>query len=160
MDVLDVANHDTVHKAPGMAAEEVASRTGIGYAVLNNKVNWAVESNKLAQREAIALQLVTGTREIIRAECKLLGGHFMESSLEPDVDIPTAVLNASAEHGDVGRAICDALGDGDLTAREEAHIDQQITEAINALNALRMAVRLRSDSNEQPGAVQLKACKQ
>ena len=142
-DILDIANHETVHRTPGIDAEKIAERIGVGYQVLNNKVNWSNEHNKLTQRESIAIQLVTNTRSIIKAECRMLGGEFVENDGSQASSISAAVLAASAEHGDVARAITDALGDGMLTVREEANIAKQIDEAIDALNALRRTARSR-----------------
>ncbi|MAT91419.1 MAG: hypothetical protein CME59_02335 [Halioglobus sp.] len=142
MDQLDVANHSTLHAHPDLSAEEIAARIGVGYAVLNNKVNWAADQNKLSQREAISLQLVTNTRDIISAECQILGGRYVRDSDQEGGarNIAEAVLIAAAENGDVARVIQDALSDGRLTAREHARIRGEVDDAVDALNQLLRAL--------------------
>ncbi|MEM1113242.1 MAG: phage regulatory CII family protein [Pseudomonadota bacterium] len=140
MDALDIAKHDTVHKDPNLSAHEIAKRIGVVYGVLNNKVNWSCETNELIDRESIALQVVTGNDSIIRETCRILGGEFVPNDKPADIDVTTAVLKATAEHGDVSRAIHDALGDGRVTAREAAHINRQIDELTGALQQLKTTV--------------------
>ncbi len=143
MDALDHANHRTLHDTPGMDAQEIARRMVKSYQVLLNKVNWACDGNQLTQREAIGLQLTTGTRDIIRAECRLLGGEFVPHEPVAVSDLPSAILSAAAEHGDVARAIRDALGDNMLSTREVAAIQKQIDEAVDSLHSLGRAVKSR-----------------
>ena len=150
MDQLDIANHDTAHRS-GVDIARLADQMGVGYQVLINKVNWSTEQNKLTQREALAMQLVTNTRHIIREECRILGGEFVQREDSDRLDVTTAVLQSAAEHGDVGRTISDALGDGVITVREEAEIKKQITEAREALAQLMLAIQ---GKNRGPGSVQ------
>lgn len=139
MTPLDLANHQTAHKSE-LGLAEIASRMGVGAQILTNKVNWATESNKLGQLEAIAMQLVTGSRDIIREECLLLGGEFTAHDGESGQSVMMAVLDAAAKHGDVGRVVADAMADGRICVREEAHIVKCTDEAIQALRTLRTAV--------------------
>ena len=140
MDQLDRAIHETAHNSV-LSAQEMARALGISHQIFLNKTNPTCEQNKLSFREGFAMILHSGKRDIIdvmiRAYVDMWGGG------EP-VDLLTAVLSAGSEQGDVERAIKDALGDGVINSREQAHIRQQITEAREALGQLEAAVDAKS----------------
>ena len=135
MDAIDIAVQQTALEAPG-GAKRLAQVMGLRYQTLINKCNPHDETHKLTLREALAMMLVTGDTRIIEAMAAELGGTFQSNGPRPGRDLLSALLNADAEHGDVGRAIRDAFADGQLTARELAEIQREVSEAKRALDEL------------------------
>ncbi|ADZ91073.1 hypothetical protein GV054_09020 [Marinomonas mediterranea] len=136
MDHIDQAIYDTVHDSD-MPPKEIARRLGSNYQVMINKANPQNETHRLTLRESVAIQLLTGNHAIYRAMGLELSIKAEESK---SLSILECVLNAGKEHGDVLSTIQKALADGRLTLREQEQCQREITEAIEALMALRKAV--------------------
>ncbi len=137
MDHIDQAVYDTVHNSE-ISAKEIAQRLGMSHQVLLNKANPQSEFHKLTLREALAVQLITGNRRIHKAIEVELGLGANEK--QQHTNILESVLVASREHGDVMRAIHEALEDGRFTLREREQCQREIDEAVAALTGLRESV--------------------
>lgn len=139
MDQLDIAIHQTAHDAHG-GLDALARKIGMGAQVLRNKVCPTTDTHKLSLREAVAMMDATDDDRILSVLADLRG-YVLERKALPDAQsIVAAVLSADAEHGDVSRAIHDALSDGKLTEQEKAAISRQIREAQQTLDALNSTV--------------------
>jgi hypothetical protein len=136
-DHLDAAIYATVH-ADYNCCSKLASITGIGRQVLINKANPNNTRFKMSVRDAVNVMKASGDRRILRAIELELG--IDEKETHTIDDILHAVLQASCEHGDVVRVIQEATADGKFTLREKEQCQQEIDEAIEALNKLRAAI--------------------
>lgn len=140
MDALDIAIHQSAHEARG-GLSALAKRLGIGEQVLRNKCNPNTETHKLGVREALAVMLDTEDLRILEALAQELGCRVSrEPSPQSARGLIEAVLAAEVEHGDVGRAILDALRDQRISPREAAEIKREIYEARTALEVLEASV--------------------
>jgi len=135
MDHIDQAIYDTVHSS-AISAKSIAKRLGMSHQVLLNKANPQSEFHKLTLREAVAIQLITSNNSIHRA----IGIELASVDELPQAGLLETVLAASREHGDVVRAIDEALSDGRFTLREVEACQQEIDDAIKALTALRQSI--------------------
>ena len=139
MDQLDIVIHQTAHDAPG-GLDALARKMGVGAQVLRNKVCPTTDTPKLSLREALAMMDATNDDRILHVLASLRGYTLERKALPDASSVFAAVLSASPEHGDVSRAIQDALSDGKMTAAEKAAISQQIHEAHQTLDALNSTV--------------------
>lgn len=136
MDHIDQAIYDTVHNS-SVSAKEISQRLGMSHQVLINKANPQSEFHKLTLREALAIQLITGNDRIVKAMEVELDMNQPHTATECLLE---AVLKASKEHGDVVKAIHEALEDNRFTLREKEQCQREIDEAIEALQSLRASV--------------------
>jgi hypothetical protein len=121
-----------------MKTVDIAKRLGMSHQVLINKANPQSEFHKLTLREAVAIQLMTGNHRIHEA----VGVELSESE-QPETNkrgLLETVIQASCEHGDVVKAINDAMEDGRFTLRERERCQREIDEAFEALKALQKAI--------------------
>lgn len=137
MDHIDIAVHMTVHEAD-ISTKEIAQRLGMGYQTLINKANPQCETHKLTLREAVALQLLTNTSRIHDAISTEL--NLNDKPKQTIKSVLESAFKASAEHGDVMRAIHKSFEDGRFTLRERELCQREISEAINALIQLREVI--------------------
>ncbi|WP_281545868.1 phage regulatory CII family protein [Grimontia sp. SpTr1] len=137
MDHLDTAVYSTVHDSP-IPARQIAQQLGMSHQVLINKANPQSDSHKLSLREALAVQLITGNYRILEAMTTELDLHKAEE--QRTASLLESVLKATAEHGDVVKVIQDALEDGVFSLREREKCQQEVDEAIKALETLRKAI--------------------
>lgn len=137
MDHVDQAIYDVVHNSK-IPTKEIAQRLGMSHQVLINKANPQSEFHKLTLREALAVQLITGNRRIQQAMETELG--LNDEKKLPSKNLLESVLVASREHGDVVRAVQEALEDGRFTLREREICQKEIDDAVNALHSLRESV--------------------
>ena len=135
MDLLDIACHQTGHDAPG-GLPALASKMGVNYQTLTNKLNPQNDTHKLTLREAVAMMLITGDVQILEAIAAQLDCRVVRDVDQTRVGLVSAAMRAAAEGGDVQRAIVEATSDGRLTARERAHIVKECVEARIALNRI------------------------
>lgn len=139
LDQLDIAIHETAHRAPG-GLPALARTMGLNEQVLRNKVNPTTDSNKLNVREMLAIIDIANDDQILRVLASMRG-YRLESNTQADAPgIVSAMLAADAEHGDVPRAISESIADGKLTERERANIIKQINEARARLDVLSSTV--------------------
>lgn len=139
LDQLDIAIHETAHRAPG-GLSKLARMIGVREQVLRNKVCPTTDSHKLTLREALAMMEATDDDRILHALAEVRSYTLRRRMLPDAPSIVAAVLASDAEHGDVSRAIQEAIGDGKLTEAEKAAIGQQILKAQQALDALKSTV--------------------
>ncbi|WP_434361033.1 phage regulatory CII family protein [Parasalinivibrio latis] len=137
MDHLDTAVYSTVHDS-AVPARQIAQQLGMSHQVLINKANPQSDSHKLSLREALAVQLITGNYRIHEAMATELA--LQRADAPPSTSLLESVLKATAEHGDVVKAIQNALEDGVFSLRERERCQQEVNEAIRALETLRKAI--------------------
>ncbi len=141
MDQIDIAVHETVHKSE-IKCKEIAATLGMSNQVLINKANSQNEFNKLTLREAVAIQKITGSTAIHEAVGLELGiNSVVLKEPEKPVSLVEALLTVVSECGDVSRATREAMDDGRLTEREKAEMQREVTEAIDSLMAMRLAIK-------------------
>lgn len=139
MDQIDIAVHGVVHSSPD-SAKQIASKLGMSYQVLVNKVNPNNETHKLTLREVVAIMLITDDVRILKAMGSELGCSVERRSDCPARDVMEAALNASIEHNDVQQAILKGMQDKRLSEREKAGILLQVHEAREALDHVERSV--------------------
>lgn len=139
MDQLDIAIHNTAHNAKG-GLERLAAHMGIGAQVLRNKCNPNTDTHKLSLREAMAMMHTSGDAAILGVMADMLGYSVTQKDCPTTANLMQAVLHAMTEHGDVTRAVDEALADDVITPREEARIRKEISELQTALMELLAAV--------------------
>lgn len=136
MEQLEQAVYDTVHSS-NISAKEIASRTGMNHQVLLNKANPQCETHKLGLIESLAIQKVTGNTRILSAMRTELD---LALNPTPRKSILLTALDTAKEHGDVMKAVQEALTDGRFTAREKEVCLKEADEAIKALEALKATI--------------------
>ena len=134
MDQLDLSLHATAHE---FGLPELARRMGANHQTLINKLNPHSETHKLTFREWLAILDNTNDLRSLADVCRLFGGSFVpaERRAKPS-DLLSALLAADREHGDVVRAMQEALRDGRVSPRELLSIRAEIVEARSALDDL------------------------
>lgn len=137
---IEWAAHQTAHGERRGFLEEMATHLGIGAQLLRNKVNPEQETNKLTLDEAVRMMRKDGDLRILYAVAAEFGVPVGSPSVEKPKSLVLAVLNADAEHGDVTRAVADAMADKRWTQAEKAEVLKQIREARAALDEVEQAV--------------------
>lgn len=146
---IEQAAYDSVHNS-SIDPAVIAKRMGINRQVLINKVNPHCEANKLGLLEAVALQLITDDKAILRAMETELSD---VSKTEGPKHYLMAVLHFNREVGDVVRAIEDAAEDGKFTCRE-------IEQCMRELDQVEQSIKeLRSSLIKQSGISQVHAAR-
>lgn len=115
--------------------DDLARRMSIPVGTLRNKIAPHYERNQCTHLEVIEMQILTGAREIIEADCHELGGVFVPlASFEGVVDdaLLDVVTRAFAETGDVARVLHQAISDGAIDADEFRQIERESQEAVQA----------------------------
>jgi len=134
---IEWAIHETaVHSS--ISAQECVSRMGVNYKTFLNKA-LPDSSDNFTTSQLIAL--IHSTKNTLVPNellllCEQPSGHE---------NLLTNVLMLSKENGDLAEAIGDALGDGMLSANEEAAIYRELDDVESALKKLRSAVRSRGN---------------
>lgn len=135
MDHIDQAIHSTIHESD-IPAKEIAQRLGMSHQVLINKANPQSEFHKMSLREALAVQLITGSTRIHDA----MAVELDVNETIPSKSVVDSILLACKEHGDVVSVVHGALEDGRFTLREREDCQREINELITALVTLRESV--------------------
>lgn len=139
MDQIDIAVHETSRNFPG-GLPALARALGMHEQVLRSKCCPTTDTHKLSLREALAMMLQTGDISILVAMADELGCTVARKGDMPQIHLIEAILRVDAEHGDVSRALSDALSDGHLNERERANILKEIGHTQDALERLRSSV--------------------
>ena len=109
---LDQAKHDIVHKGK-FSATELSQLTGISYGTLCNKVSTKSPNHFLMVDEAVNVQKIQAVRYLIEAECRDLGGVYIQIPEEiqntSDVDLIAAWAAWHKDTSETGTAISEAL---------------------------------------------------
>lgn len=145
MTPLDVAIHRTFHDWPG-GLKAAAAALGKNEQVLRNKAAHTVTTNMLGLHEARDAMLMSGDLQILQALADELGVRVLPASKTPG-SVLVELMAAEAEHGDVARALADALRDGRITPREAADVAAEINEEIAAKQRLLVAVQRAAQGN-------------
>lgn len=158
MDRVFFALHLTAKQAKG-GLSGLARRLGKREQTLINKLNPMDDVHQPNIGELVAIVDDTDDTAPIEALCALFGGRFVTRCGDRVGGLMQAVLQADTEHGDVARAIHQALADdGEIDARERAAIMREISEARRALTILEnelmaggAVVRLESRDGQDAG---------
>ena len=140
MNQIEFAVHQTAHEAAGGVAA-LAKSIGVGEQVFRNKVNPYQDTHKLSLNEAVAMMHSTGDVRILEAVAADLGCSLAQPSPAAQ-SLVVAIISADAEHGDVARAVADAIEDKRITQAEAAAIRKEISEARHALDVLEQTLIL------------------
>lgn len=144
MDAIDDAGYALVHDHPG-GAPKLAPCVGMNVGTLLNKANPSQEGHQFTVREALALQLHRGVRDMVEAECQVLGGIFVQLGRfngVADTELLDLYAKYHQELGETASAIRRGLDDGMSAAQyraieREAHEDAQaMFELLARLKAL------------------------
>lgn len=139
VDLLDQAVYDTAHSATG-GLNRLAHSMGLSHQVLINKVNFNNEQNKLSLREAISMMEITENYSVLEEASRMLGFKTEPLDAEPEKSLLSAILNVSADHGQVHQTIETAVLDQKISSRELRKISQDVDDAIDALHGLRATI--------------------
>lgn len=129
MNRVDLAMYQVVHDHGG--AETLSQYLAIRPGTLNNKVDPGCDTHHLSVAESIALQLATGSRKIVRAECQALGGVYVQGGSwrgVSDQHLLDAWTTLQVSHGETARTIQHALDDGMITRKELRDIRHEMFE--------------------------------
>ena len=146
MDMLDIAIHQVVHSSPD-SAREYAQQIGRSYQVFINKTNPGGEGGDLNIHEFRALLLASGNLFPLEVLADQLGVKIVPKDEKKPVSLLEAVMEASAEHGDVLRKVKEITSDNRVTDREKLELSKEIKEAQRALDALALTVEAGSTIN-------------
>lgn len=136
MDTVFYALHLSAKQAPG-GLSGLARRLGKLEQTLINKLNPCDDAHLPNLGEFVAIVADTGDMAPLDALCGLFDGQFATRCMDRAGGLVAAVLNADCEHGDVARAIREALADdGQIDAHERALVMREINEARRALTIL------------------------
>ncbi|HSD36103.1 MAG TPA: phage regulatory CII family protein [Rhodocyclaceae bacterium] len=135
---LDLAVHRTFHKWSG-GLPAAAAALGKSEQVLRNKVNWTVATNHLTLNEARDAMLMSGDFQILYSLAEELDLRILGPA-EPYASFMQELMTAEAAHGDVSRAMADAIRDRRISPRERSEIAQSIRNEIAAKQRLLGAI--------------------
>lgn len=135
MNQVEFAVHQTAHGSQRGFLAEMAKHLGIGEQVLRNKVNPEQEHARLYLDEAIRMMHKDGDLRILEAVAAEFG-RSITGPCTKNGSVLMAMLSANAEHGDVSRAVADALADRVITQAELAALRLEIEQARKALCVL------------------------
>lgn len=127
--------HQTARRAAG-GISGVARRLGKREKTLMTKLDPADDTHQPTVGEWQAILLDTGDLQSLEAFAAIFDCKLVTRTAETSVSVMTAVLHAVTEHGDVARAIDEAMEDGEITPQERARIIREISEARRALDIL------------------------
>jgi len=129
MNRVDLAMYQTVHDYGG--AEVLSQYLAIRPGTLNNKVDPGCDTHNLTVHEAVALQLATGSRKIVRAEAQALGGVFVQGGNwrgVSDQHLLDAWATLQVSHGETAKTIQRSLDDGMISRKELRDIRHEVFE--------------------------------
>lgn len=128
---LDQAKHDIVHSGK-FSATELSTLTAIPYGTLCNKVNVTSPNHFLMVDEAISIQKIQDTRFLIEAECRDLGGVFVQIpdniKSTSDVDLIAAWAAWHKDTAETGTAVSEALKSKTITKKHLQKIRKEMFE--------------------------------
>ena len=136
MNAVDLAIHQTAHEC-AIGLPRLAELMGEKYQVLANKVNPHCRTHHLSVDGLRKMMLITADTQALLALNEEFGLRCQPTGAKALAGLLQAVLDADAEHGDVGRAISDALADRLISERERAQILNEIRGAEAVLASLR-----------------------
>ena len=135
MDDLFIALHQTARRADG-GISGLARRLGKREKTLLSKLDPAHDMHQPTLGEFVAILGDTGDLTPLEILCAMFGCKLATRTSKRAESVLEAVVEAAVEHGDVVKAVHDALADGKLTPRERDQILREIAEARNALTVL------------------------
>lgn len=146
MDEFIQALHDAARRARG-GIEGIANRTGRKAQPMRNRLCPGSASAMPTIADLVAVVNDTGDLAPIEALCRLLGGRFASRTVEARESVVVAAMHATAEHGDVARAVQEALAnDNEIDAGERMRINREIAEERHALAVLENTVNALATS--------------
>lgn len=143
MDAIDEAGYRLVHDYPG-GAPKLAPKVGMNVGTLLNKANPSQEKHQFTVREALAIQSLRGTTEMIDAEAQVLGGVFVrlgDFSGNSDLELLDLYAEYHAEIGETAQALRQALQEKTLTPALYREVEREAFEDAQAMFALLARLR-------------------
>ena len=140
MDELLVAIHQAAKGARG-GISGLARRMGKTPQVLINKLQPWDDTHMPHIGELVAIIEDTGDLAPLEALASLFGARIVTTTHETARSTASAVIHAVAEHGDVVRAVEEALEDGEITEVERHRMLKEIGESRHALAVLENTIR-------------------
>lgn len=132
IDVLDAAYH-TAHSYPG-GVPAVATRMKINPNTLMSKVDPSKTTHLLGLKESVALQVMTGDKQITHAMCAALGGVFIEVESNNAGSTLQEVSKMISEFGESINEMQKASADGVVTPNEMARCEKEAAELFSSVN--------------------------
>jgi len=128
---IDQAKHDIVH-AGKFTPKELAELTSISYGTLCNKVHVKSPNHFLMVDESLKIQKIQDVRYLIEAECRELGGVYIQVPDEihntSDVDLIAAWAAWHKDTAETCTAISEALKSKSITKDHLKKIRKEMFE--------------------------------
>ena len=135
LDDLFITLHQAARRfAGGISA--LARKLGKREKTLLSKLDPHDDLHQPTVGEFVQIVDMTGDLTPLSVLCEMLGAQLVTRTSETRQSVPMAVRHAASEHGDVMRAVEQALADGLIEASESAQIRREIQEARHALAVL------------------------
>ena len=132
------ALYDTVHNHKG-GAPSLAQYMDIRPGTLSNKVDPAMEHQKLNVFEMLLLMKLTGNYSALTAiamECGFTLMPIADMSSASDMELLTLYTRLNKELGDIAETLHKNLEDGEIRQSEHDRLVKEAGDAHNAINAL------------------------
>ena len=148
MDSLTMAINDTLINSK-LSAQELAERLGVSYQVLVNRCNPNNDCHKLGVSEALALMLQSNNPAIFFALKAILEGDGCIGKVKKK-NLVNAVLDVSAETGELASAYRDAMADGHISEREKRLLTKIARKSIEQIEAFIVSTNDHSNDMAPP----------
>ena len=145
---IDKAQYELVKKH---TAAKIAKRMAMSPHVLASKVNPNTNTHHLRLDEAVAIQLITGETDILKAEAQTLGYALYKIPDELETNDQTILEAWAAWHAEIGETaqkIKDALEDNIVTKKELAGIIKEIHEDAAKAMELLQVLQNKSETDQ------------
>lgn len=152
-DVGDAA-YNTAHEYPG-GITALALRMGVNANTLTNKVNPNNTTHHLSLREAVTMQDMSGNYAVLHAMAEALGHTCTRATPDQSFGDPLdTYMRMQLALADFGRAIADAVrdGDGNVTSNKVRRADHHAQEAIASIGHSLAMLRSRMRSGPEAQA--------
>jgi len=144
LDDVFFALHRSARRSPG-GISGIARKLGKREKTLLNKLDPNDDTHQPTLGEFVAILSVTGDLQPLQELAALFGVSLSTRTRECDASVTQAVMHAMAEHGDVVRAVEQALRDGVISDEERAVILREIFELRRAMTILENTLKEHAD---------------
>lgn len=127
--------------------DQLADRCGVPKSTLLCRVNPENQQHKLGLIEWVELMVASRNFEPLRIVEDIVSKYRDDCPEPPEMTMAEAVMNASAENGDVSRVVMDALAKGGISMNDHARIKKEIAEAQEALAKAEQVLNAVFDAN-------------
>ncbi len=119
----------------------LAAKMGVPHVSLLQRANPDNDAHHLTVEHLFGILLHTGDMRPLSTLASEFGFELVAREAPQPKPLLAALGNLSAECGDVGRLIYDAVSDGHVSQHEKAQGEKAIQEAIEALEVLRASLK-------------------